>query len=1003
MRQPYKTIRNALGGTLLLALLLSAPALAAPYSQLQVLLPGESPAPGTVSGKVGTPAQQTVGVPFAVTVRAVDEAWNLDATVSNFVKILATDATADLPAPAALAGGQAQFALTLNAAGSFSLFAHDLSDGTIPDGVSSPVSALSLQGFVFGAITQKHQNAGVPISVSLTAVDPNGNTVTGFTGSVELRQLTSFGEGRVEPAVVTFSGGHWSGGVACFRADETNISHGNVNLQAELPANSAINGTSDPFVVHPGPFQKLQIVVPGQNPAPGSIAGLTGSAAAQSAGDAFPVYVYGTDNYWNLVPTGDTVRLSSSDPAGNTPLTGALSGGQRTFSAILGTVGAQTLTVTDQSNGAITGMTCAPIQVLPNGASQFGFEPIPSPQTAGVGVTITVRAEDDSGNLIPDYAGSANLTANTGPGTITPELITFTGGLWTGEVVLRGAGGSVRLTCSDFGGPPNTGTSAPVQVLPGPFVGLQVLLPGQTALGGTVSGYQGEPSAQAAGTAFNCAIRAVDAYWNRVTGVNDALALSASDAQAALPGSAQLSNGEALVAVTFYATGEQTLTAADAANAAIAAHTSRPVTINGGPFARLLILAPGETLTPGAEDGRGGAATDQSINYAFLTTVYATDAWWNPVSGIAHRVHLSSNDPLAEFGEDAPLVDGVGQFSVRLATGGYQQITATDLDDPAVAPSTTQVRAISSGFHLEAELDTGQAMAGEGFTLTVRVTNDAGSVIQEINSAVTVAVRNASSQQAGCGILSTTQFQLLQGQRSITETYTCVESIVLLVSDDAGNTPATTEPITIVPGPPASLTLTASPSWLHGNSNATLTATLMDAFANPVPAAPVTFIHWRGGGTLTPADSLTNAAGVALSDFLSSRSIGTDSLSVAAGGLAAGLLIETAHVDPNAAGGLVTNYPNPFHPGESPTTIAYVLDDNARVTLKIFTLSGGLVLKEEFPSGGPGGTAGLNEFVWDGRNGESRFVASGGYLLLVEAEGVGETLHVMRRKIAVVR
>ena len=32
-----------------------------------------------------------------------------------------------------------------------------------------------------------------------------------------------------------------------------------------------------------------------------------------------------------------------------------------------------------------------------------------------------------------------------------------------------------------------------------------------------------------------------------------------------------------------------------------------------------------------------------------------------------------------------------------------------------------------------------------------------------------------------------------------------------------------------------------------------------------------------------------------------------------------------------AAGGTVTNYPNPFHPDEAPTTIAYVLDDDARV------------------------------------------------------------------------
>jgi hypothetical protein len=113
--------------------------------------------------------------------------------------------------------------------------------------------------------------------------------------------------------------------------------------------------------------------------------------------------------------------------------------------------------------------------------------------------------------------------------------------------------------------------------------------------------------------------------------------------------------------------------------------------------------------------------------------------------------------------------------------------------------------------------------------------------------------------------------------------------------------------------------------------------------------------------------------------------------------------IETAFVDPSAAGGYVTNYPNPFHPAEAPTTIAYKLADNATVTMRIYTLTGGLVFEKSFASGQPGGRTGLNQFVWDGRNGAGELVASGGYVLDVQAAGNGETLHNMRRKIAVVR
>ena len=59
--------------------------------------------------------------------------------------------------------------------------------------------------------------------------------------------------------------------------------------------------------------------------------------------------------------------------------------------------------------------------------------------------------------------------------------------------------------------------------------------------------------------------------------------------------------------------------------------------------------------------------------------------------------------------------------------------------------------------------------------------------------------------------------------------------------------------------------------------------------------------------------------------------------------------------------------------------------------------------KTTFARGDVGGRAGLNEWQWDGRNGMGTVVSTGGYILLVEAAGTGETLHVMRRKIAVVR
>jgi hypothetical protein len=981
----------------------AGPLQAAGFSRLQVLLPGESPAPGTPSGRIGAPLAQTAGVPFQATVRACDDQWNLVPSVTDAMQLLASDASATLPAPAQLQAGVAVFTVTLNAGGTFTIYGHDQTDNTIPDGASTLVRALVLQGFAFSRITQKNQYAGGPMTVTVKAQDPNGNLVTGYSGEVSLKEITSYGDGRVSPATVTLASGTWTGPVTMYRADETSINRGNANLYAWLPAAPAKNGTSDPFTVHPGPFARVQIVVPGQAPLPGSVSGLTGSPATQAAGRAFLVGVYATDAWWNQIPSADQVRVTSSDPAASTPVSGTLGGGYVGLSVTLGTVGTQTLTVSDQTNGSIAGTTSAGIAVIPSAVDHFVVSAIASPQRAGAPVSVTVRAADVSGNTIPGYNGVALVAANTGPGSVSPDQLTFTAGVWSGPMTFRGAGGAVSFTVSDFSAPPHTGSSNAFTVAPGAFAGYQLLVPGETAQGGTESGRTGTPADQVAGGSFTLTLRAVDTWFNLVPGRADTVAIGSSDAFAAIPAETTLVNGQRLVSAKLYKTGLQRFWASGAGTPSARADTSSAVRVTGGPFARLLVLAPGESPAPGSPTGRTGTATDQSINYAFTVTVLATDAWWNPVGGVTDVVRLTSSDPLAALPRDTSLVDGQAQLSVRLATGGFQQIGVSDVSQPSKAGSTTQVRAISSGFHLEAAVAPAQVGAGSPFTLTVRVTNDAGSVIQEINSFVTVEVRSSTGPAPGRGTLLTTGFQLLQGQRSVSETYTFAEPIVIVAHDDAGNAPAISNVIDVVPGSPDALRLSSEPAWVGGNKHATVRARLVDAYENGIPERPVVFQLLSGTGTLSPMDSLTDSSGVARADFLSPRQPETDQVRASAGSLVATLALQTAFMDPTAAGGTITNYPNPFHPPAECTTLAYVLADDATVTLRIFTLSGDLVRREVFDRGAEGGRAGANEWVWDGRNGSGAVIASGGYIALLEAQGVGETLHVVRRKIAAIR
>jgi hypothetical protein len=641
-------------------------------------------------------------VPFAITVRACDASWNLVTSVTNVIGILSTDGSATLPPDAALASGSRSFTVTLNAAGSFTVFAHDQSDNTIPDGASAPVTTIVLQSFAFSSISQKNQNAGQPMSITITARGPGGVLVSGYDGPVRLREITSLGEGRIAPDSVNLSSGSWTGAVTMYRADETSINRGNVNLLAYLSSSPSTNGSSDPFTVHPGPFARLQLLVPGETALPGSVAGRTGSPVTQTASRAFTASVQATDNWWNPLASGDNVRVTSSDGAANTPLTSVLTNGFRAFSVILGTVGSQTLTASDLTNGTITGMTTAGINVVPAGLDHFVVAGIASPQTAGVAVAVTIHAVDSNGNTVPNFNGDALLLANTGAGSMTPEVVTFASGAWSGGLTFRGAGAGVAFTCSDYSVPPHTGASNTFTVSAGALDRLQVLLPGESARGGTANGKSGTPNGQQAGTAFTVTVLATDRFWNVVPGTGDSVALSSSDGFGVFPAHIALANGQALVSATLYSTGPADV------------RRERPHAVFGhgrrvGRHHRHG-RAVRETADPGAGEFPGARDRERPRRHRHRRV----DQLRVQCHGARHRQlvepggwrHRHGAHHIGRSARHAAAQPGAGgrraEMPVTLARGGYDLISVSGREPPPIPGASTQVRAISSGFHLEA-------------------------------------------------------------------------------------------------------------------------------------------------------------------------------------------------------------------------------------------------------------------------------------------------------------
>src|SRR5206468_140554 len=228
-----------------------------------------------------------------------------------------------------------------------------------------------------------NSTAGLPASRNVTVTLSAG---TGpLTGTTTLDIGTSAGNGTV-----TF----------------TNLQIDAVGTGKQLTATASgmTNAVSASFGVSAGFFSKLQLLVPGETAAPGTASGKTGTPNPQAAGTPFNVTVNAVDANWNLVNTiADTVGLSSSDSNATLPANAALVSGTRTLSVTLNTVGGQTLTASDLTDGSKTANTSPTITVGGGTPRKLTIQTQPS-ATATAGAAFAqqpvIRVEDAGGNLV---------------------------------------------------------------------------------------------------------------------------------------------------------------------------------------------------------------------------------------------------------------------------------------------------------------------------------------------------------------------------------------------------------------------------------------------------------------------------------------------------------------------------------------------------------------------------------------------------------------------------
>jgi len=106
-------------------------------------------------------------------------------------------------------------------------------------------------------------------------------------------------------------------------------------------------------------------------------------------------------------------------------------------------------------------------------------------------------------------------------------------------------------------------------------------------------------------------------------------------------------------------------------------------------------------------------------------------------------------------------------------------------------------------------------------------------------------------------------------------------------------------------------------------------------------------------------------------------------------------------VVPSGLGQSFSNYPNPFNPDEGTTTIAYVLPQDARVDIDLFTITGELV--KQVAVDAPRLTGGNQVDAWSGKNGSGLYVVPGTYICRITVRYADGSTETFRRKVALIR
>src|SRR5881409_3171768 len=710
-------------------------------------------------------------------------------------------------------------------------------------------------------------------AVRVTARDAQGNTATGFNGSVTVA-LGANASGATLAGTTTAAA---VAGVATF--GDLSLNRAGTGYTLTAAATGVASGTSAAFDVGAAAADRLVFTVQ-------PVSTTAGAAIAPA------VQVTAQDGLGNTVPsfTGTvTVAL------GNNPVAGTLTGtttvaatnGVASFASLSIDRAGSGYTLTAAATGVTTGSSAA-FSITPGTAATLLFTVQPSNATAGTAIApaVQITAHDAQGNTATGFSGNVTMAlgANPGSGTLagTATVAAASGVATFANLSINKAGTGYTLTASASG--PTGATSNPFTV---------------SAAAATQLGFTVQPSNTSAATALTPAVQvtARDAQGNVATDFTGTVTV----ALGVNPGGATLSGPTSVAAVSGVATFSSlsidkvgtgyTLTAVDPGGEGLSGATSTAFNITPGPATQLVFTVQpstavaARTISPAVQV----AARDALGNLVTAFTGSVTVALGTNPTGatLAGTTTVTAAGGVATFGTLS--VDKVGTGYTLAATAPGLSGATSSAFNVTVGAATQFVFSVQPS----------ATAAGAAITPAVQVTalDAGGNVATGFAGSVAVAL---GTNPSGGTLAGTTTVPAVSGVASFASlSLNKVGSGYTLTAAapfQPALTGATSAPFDITPGAATRLVFTTQPS--NATAGATLTPPVQvlaqDAAGNTVPSftGTVTVAITPGTGTsgaaLAGTTTVAAVNGVASFATLSVNKSGTAyTLAATAAGLTA--------------------------------------------------------------------------------------------------------------------